>query len=348
MRELIENVETWQRQGKSVALATVVKVWGSAPRRPGAKLVVSSDGDMVGSVSGGCVEGAVVTEARAVMETGRPKLVRYEVSDDQAWSVGLTCGGTLEAFIEPWGGASPDTYAGLRAALAAETLVTLATVVGAEGCGKQVLIRRDGSMVGDLGSRALNERAAELSGSDFRDRGAGRRVLDDAGAGEIYVFFETFAPKPTLVIVGAVHVAIPLVTLAGPLGFRTVVVDPRASFATEERFPRADELIRDWPQDALTAIGLNETTSVAVLSHDMKIDMPALELALRSPARYIGALGSKATHAKRVSALEEAGFSATEIDRIHSPIGLDIGGRRAEDIALSIIAQVVAVAHGKA
>jgi len=239
-----------------------------------------------------------------------------------------------------------EIYAELGAALAAERLVTLATIVAGDGCGRQLLIRRDGTTVGDLGSRALNESVAELSVSDFPDFGAGRRILN-AEAGEIDVFFETHAPTPRLVLVGAVHVAIPLVTFAKTMGFRTVVVDPRASFATEERFPHADELIRDWPQEALPAIGLNESTSVAVLSHDMKIDVPALELALRSPARYIGALGSRATHAKRVSVLKGAGFSAAEISRIHSPIGLDIGGRNAEDIALSVIAEVVAVGHGR-
>jgi xanthine dehydrogenase accessory factor len=169
-----------------------------------------------------------------------------------------------------------------------------------------------------------------------------------AGDDEVELFFDVHPPPPKLVIVGAVHVAIPLVTFARPLGFRTIVIDPRSAFATVERFAAADELLCEWPQKAMPEVGLNEASYVAVLSHDLKIDLPALEAALRSPARYIGALGSRKTHAKRLAALTEMGFAAAEIDRIHSPIGLDLGGgRRAEEIALSVIAEVVKASHGR-
>jgi xanthine dehydrogenase accessory factor len=356
MEDLSESARIWMSEGKGVALATVVHVWGSAPRPLGAKMAISSAGEIAGSVSGGCVEGAVVETARRVMESGDPRLVRFDVTNDEAWSVGLTCGGVLEVFIEALPTDSPLNEA-LDAEIAAQRVSTLATVVDGPGAGNRLLIRGGGGRVGSLGSADLDDWAYWVSAYDLKGATAGRRQVEtrdgevspeEGPVDVVDVFFEARGPQPKLIIVGAVHVAIPLVSFAHTMGYRTIVVDPRSTFATAERFPHADDLIVKWPQEALEEVGLNETTSVAVLSHDLKIDVPALQAALASPARYVGALGSKKTQAKRATALREAGVTDEQIARIHSPIGLDIGGRRAEDIALSVIAEVVAASHGLA
>ena len=234
----------------------------------------------------------------------------------------------------------------LTGALAAEELVAVATVVTGLETGRQLLLRPAGFTPGGLGTAALESAARELAVDAFAAF-ASRRATVTVGGEEVELFIDVYPPPPKLVIVGAVHVAIPLIAFAARLGFRTVVIDPRSAFATAERFAEADELICEWPGDAMAAVGLNEATYVAVLSHDLKIDLPALEAALGSPVRYVGALGSRKTHAKRVAALEQSGFTAEEIGRIHSPIGLDVGGgRRAEEIALSVIAEVVKASHG--
>lgn len=234
----------------------------------------------------------------------------------------------------------------LAAALAAEELVAVVTVVTGPETGRQLLVRPTGFSPGGLGTAALESAARELAVDAFAAFASHRATLTVEGQ-EVELFIDVHPPPPKLIIVGAVHVAIPLIAFAARLGFRTVVIDPRTAFATAERFAEADELICDWPVEALAATGLNEATYVAVLSHDLKIDLPALEAVLRSPVRYVGALGSRKTHAKRVAALEQSGFTAEEIGRIHSPIGLDVGGgRRAEEIALSVIAEIVKASHG--
>ena len=245
-----------------------------------------------------------------------------------------------------------EIYSRLQDCLDADRLVALATVVAGPGRGQQLLIapktaglppvRLGGFESAEL-ERAVGERATELLRS-FRSQ----RQSFPAGGAEADVLIEVHPPRPKLVIVGAVHVAAALVTFANTLGFRTIVVDPRTAFATPERFGHADELITEWPDEALGAIGINENTYLALLSHDLKLDVPALQVALSSPARYIGALGSKKTHGKRLAALEELGISGEVVERIHNPIGLNLGGRRAEEIAVAIIAEMIAVGHGKA
>lgn len=239
-----------------------------------------------------------------------------------------------------------EIYEQLKESLAAERLVALATVVAGPGLGEQLLLWPDGRRLGSLGEGGLDGEvaawAAERLAAQRNDRASFA-----VGGESAEVFLDVHPPPPQLILVGAVHTAIPLITFARALGFRTLVVDPRGAFATPERFAAADRLIREWPQEALPKLNLNESTYVALLSHDLKIDLPALRIALRSPVRYVGALGSTRTHAKRVAALEEEGFSEEELGRIHAPIGLDLGGRRPEEIAVSIIAEIVAVAHGK-
>ena len=237
-------------------------------------------------------------------------------------------------------------YRELKSDVELGRLVVLATIVDGPGIGSQLLIRPGEGTLGSLGSDQLDRQAAargEQIAPSFRSQRQ-QFTVDEA---VFDLFFEVFPPRSRLIIVGAVHVAVPLIVFARTLGFETFVVDPRGVFATSERFPGADHVVRAWPREALDEIGLDEGSFLVVLSHDLKIDLPALEVALRSPARYIGALGSSKTHAKRIAALEERGFDRTAIDRIHAPIGLDIGGRRAEEIALSIIAQIVAVDHGR-
>ena len=219
-------------------------------------------------------------------------------------------------------------YERLRQGVEAHELFALATVVEGPGLGNQILVWPDGELLGDLGAPPLNQRAADFAEEVIPEFTSIRKTFEEDGE-PVDVFFEVFPPPPKLILVGAVHVAIPLTTIARVLGFRTVIIDPRTAFATPERFAEADRLIPEWPAEALEEEGINENTYLAVLSHDLKIDLPALEVALRSPARYVGALGSKKTHAKRVAALEEAGFSDEEIGRIRSPIGLPLGGRRA-------------------
>ena len=241
-------------------------------------------------------------------------------------------------------------YRELRRCLQEDRLAALATVVEGPGAGRQMLLRPSGDSVGELGHPALEETARDAAQTVFRSFGAERaevaNVEMDDETGTSVLFVEAHPPAPKLVIVGAVHTAIPLVSFAKELGFRTCVVDPRSVFATPERFAHADELVKEWPQKALPRIGLNEGTFVAVLSHDDKFDVPALEIALQHPVRYVGALGSKRTHARRVETLKERGVSDEAIARIHAPIGLDLGGRRPEEIALSIAAEMVRVHHG--
>lgn len=239
-----------------------------------------------------------------------------------------------------------EIFGELSACLDRDELVVLATVVDGRGRGHQMLIWPRGETFGDLGSPRLNQRAALFAEQIIPGCQSGRKLFhwDDD---EVDVFFEVHSPPAEIVIVGAVHVAVPLIALARVLGFRTVVIDPRAAFATAERFQQADRVINRWPQEALREVQLHEASCLVVLSHDMKIDLPALEAGLRSSCRYLGALGSRKTHAKRVQALLETGFSEQEVHRIHSPIGFDLGGRRAEEIALAIMAEMVAAGYGR-
>jgi xanthine dehydrogenase accessory factor len=351
MREVLEAVEGWRREGKGVALATVVSVWGSAPRRPGAKMAISSAGEVAGSVSGGCVEGAVVEAAGEALAAGEPRLLSFGVSDETAWSVGLSCGGEIVVYVEPVArdGEWEEVHRALAAALREERLAAVATVIAGPGAGRRSLLAPGGERRGSLGS-AERDRAAEAHlGEALRTFAPVRFAVEDGAAEDVSadVFLEPHPPRPRLVLVGAVHTAIPLLAIARELGFWTCVIDPRSAFATPERFAGADQLLREWPQDALPRLGLNEATYLATLSHDPKIDLPALEVALASPCRYIGALGSKRTHAKRVAALGERGFTAEAITRIHAPIGLDVGAQSPAEVAVAIAGQIVAVAHGR-
>lgn len=236
-------------------------------------------------------------------------------------------------------------YESLKRSLEEEKLVALATVIAGPGLGNKLLIWPDGLTEGDLGTADLNARVVHYSAELLADQRSERASFDVVGE-TVEVFIDVYPPPPKLIIVGAVHIAIPLVTFAKELGFRTVVVDARSVFATEERFSHADELIIKWPATALHEMDLDMGTYIVVLSHDEKLDVPALKVVLESPVRYIGVLGSRRTHAQRVEKLKDQGVTDEQLGRMHAPIGLDIGAQRPEEIAMSIIAEIVAVSHG--
>ena len=301
----------WHRAGRKAALATVVETWGSAPRRTGAQLVIAGDGEMQGSVSGGCVEGAVVVEALEALDDGAPRLLEYGVSDDDAFAVGLACGGTIRVLVEPVGQAMPEDL--------------LADIVTRRAQREAV------AYVADLKGPDRRITSAEFPDRFARDRSG---VEDD---GQTFVAIHN--PPLRLAIVGGVHIAQALVPMARIAGYDPVVIDPREAFGATARFPDT-RVINDWPDDALAALGLDARTALVLLTHDPKIDDPALHLALKSPVFYIGALGSTRTHAKRVTRLEEAGFAPADIARIQGPVGLDIGAANPQEIAVSILAQM--------
>ncbi|HQU67241.1 MAG TPA: XdhC family protein [Albidovulum sp.] len=304
----------WHRAGKGAALATVIETWGSAPRPVGSQLAISGAGEMMGSVSGGCVEGAVVAEAQAALEDGKPRVLTYGVSDNDAFAVGLACGGTIRVLVEPVGRALPEAM--------------LADIVTARA-----------GRVGIAYAVDLESWDRSLSPRDGPHRDRFR--ADKSGIDES-LFVAIHNPPLRMIIVGAVHIAQPLVGMARSCGYDPLLIDPREAFGSEARF--AGEVIsHDWPDEAMAALGLDARTAVVTLTHDPKLDDPAIQSALRSDCFYLGCLGSSRTHAKRLTRLEEAGFTDAEIARIHAPVGLDIGAKSPAEIAVSIMAEVTQV-----
>ena len=302
----------WHRSGQGAALATVIQTWGSAPRPAGSQLVISGSGEIMGSVSGGCVEGAVVVEALEALEDGQPRVLEFGVSDEDAFAVGLACGGEIKVMVEPVGTVvSDELLQGLCDARAARQPV--AYVVDLES-----------------GARKLT------TGEDAELR---ERFLSDKSGVEGQTFVAIHNPPLRMAIVGAVHIAQPLVQMANLAGYDTILIDPRAAFGSASRFEGQD-IVDDWPDEALRKYGLDRRTAVVTLSHDPKIDDPALITAIKSDAFYVGALGSTRTHAKRVTRLAEAGFTEKESARIHAPVGLNIAAKSPAEIAVSILAEI--------
>ncbi len=314
-----ETALKWYRAGKKAALATVVETWGSAPRRVGAQLVIAGDGQIEGSVSGGCVEGAVIVEALEAIEEGEARLLEFGVSDEDAFAVGLACGGTIRVLVEPVGQVLPEPMlAELVAARARRE--PLAYEVNVE-----------------TGHRALRRNAY-----------AERLRMDRSGFEEDgQTFVAVHNPPLRLIVVGAVHIAQALVPMARIAGYDPAIVDPREAFASDARFP-GETILTDWPDEAVIKLGLDSRTALVLLTHDPKLDDPALQAALDAGVFYIGALGSTRTHAKRVDRMKQAGFSDAQIGRIHGPVGLDIGAASPSEIAVAILAQMTAVLRGKA
>ncbi len=354
MRELLDTLATWDAEGVQPGRAVVIRSFGSAPRPEGAVLLAAPDGRLAGSVSGGCVEGAAYEEIEKARATGRSRVIRYGISDEQAWDVGLACGGTIDVLVEP--SLDPIVRAaavsGVRGGVGEAVVTPLPpdappATFGFHEPGEgappesRLVVTDDGTLTGSLGDPALDAQLVSAA-TDVLERGRSRTV--ELGARQLFI--EGFPVRPRLVIVGAVEVARSLDRLARELGYETVVVDGRAAFATRERFPDADRLIVGWPDEVADEIGLGPRDAVAVLTHDVKFDEPAIVEALHRGCRYVGAVGSRKTQADRRERLREAGVSETELARLRGPIGLDLGGREPAETALAIMAEVVATRFG--
>ena len=339
MRDVLNDIKQWQQTDEQpIALATVVQTWGSAPRKVGAKMAMMPSGEISGSVSGGCVEGAVFEAGIEVLATDQPQLLHFGVADDTAWEVGLACGGIIEVFVEPLNALSFELMKSMIEADGAGDSITI--IRGPEDkLGQKLTIGRDGKNVGTLGQE-LDELAVATAQASVQPR---RVQLTD----EVEVFVDTIRPSRTLIMVGGVHIAVALTSMAKILGYNTIVVDPRRAFGSAARFPHVDRLIQAWPTKAFAEIEITPETAVAMLTHDPKIDDPALKVVLNSPAFYIGALGSSKTQAKRQERLRAMDFSDEVIGRIHGPIGLDIKASTPEEIALSVMAEIVKAQRGR-
>jgi xanthine dehydrogenase accessory factor len=343
MQGILDMIDRWSAEKQRIAVATVVKTWGSSPQGVGARMAICDSGEFVGSVSGGCVEGAVIEEALNVIRLKRPSLLHFGIADETAWDVGLACGGEIDVYIQPVDDDRMGLYHEMKAHFDHQRAFILAQVIrGSEEALGQYLFLAEGFEPISKMDQPLLDRVFDHAAS-LLDKGVSLSKefhLDDE---TIEIFFAYQGPGPKLIIVGAVHISIALVDLAKALGYRVFVVDPRSAFSTEERFPEVDGLVRKWPDQALVEIGLDRSTAVAVLTHDPKLDDPALQVALTSDAFYIGALGSRTTQRKRYQRLLESGLSEEHLARLRGPIGLNLGGRKPEEIALSIIAEIVAV-----
>jgi len=362
VRDVMDDLLGWWRDGRTVAMGTVVATWRSAPRPAGAAMLVGPGGEAVGSVSGGCVEGAVYELGNEVMASGSPVLQRYGVSDDEAFAVGLTCGGILDVFVERVDRASFPGLDELAADIDAGRPVAVCTVVehpDASLLGRRLVVRPEEShtpVLGTFGSERFDAAVADdarglLAGGRTETLGYGP---DGERRGEgARVFVSSFAPRPRMIVFGAIDFAAALARVGSFMGYRVTVCDARPVFATVSRFPDADEVVVDWPHRYLAAEAeagrVDGRTVLAVLTHDPKFDVPVLEVALRLPeVAYVGAMGSRRTHDDRLARLREAGLADAELARLSSPIGLDLGARTPEETAVSIAAEIVAFHWGGA
>ncbi|GIE90209.1 XdhC family protein [Actinoplanes regularis] len=337
MRDIVDGLAGWRAAGLTFAVATVVHTWRSAPRQPGAAMAVNSLGEVLGSVSGGCVEGAVHAAAEETIKTGKPRSLTYGVSDGDAFDVGLTCGGTVEVLVQP-----DSALAGIDDLLADITAgrpVATASVPGA-----QLIVRTAAGVpeiVGTLGDADL-DRIAALRAAGLLAQG--RTAMVRACDREIFV--QTYATPPRMIVFGAIDFAAAVARIGRFLGYRVTVCDARPVFATPARFPEADEVIVQWPHRYLASTEVDARTVLCVLTHDPKFDIPLLEVALRTPAAYIGAMGSRRTCADRVERLREAGVPESALARLRAPIGLDLGARTPEETAVAVASEIIALSWG--
>jgi len=331
--EVLTAITQWNERGDRSALATVVETRRSAPRPVGTKMAVNENGEVIGGVSGGCVEGAVVEIADRVIDGEGPQLVHFGIEDSEAWDVGLPCGGEIDVWIQSY---EPGRFVELSQAGGRAAEVTL--LEGATP-GAKFVLEPDGARSGSLGAPDLDERALKV---------AEELLWTDESVRRGTLFVDIAAPPPRLIVFGAIDIAGSLCRLARDAGWVPYVVDPRAQFATPERFPDAEQVVVAWPEEALEQLGgIDPATSIAVLTHDPKIDDAVLQIALRSPARFIGAMGSKRAQAKRRERLNALGFADEELERMSAPLGLDLGAVSGEETALSILGEVVAARHGR-
>jgi xanthine dehydrogenase accessory factor len=355
VRELLDTLDAWQAAGLDVGRAVVVRTFASAPLPAGATLIAAADGRIAGSVSGGCVEGAVATALEEARATGLARVIRYGISDDVAWDVGLACGGTIDVLVEPHVPAAAVAAARAQATDdGSGRCVVTPLPEGAPGPdiaatsvdpgsppAPPLVVDGDGSVRGSLGSEAAD--------AALRDGCVAALASGESGVVSIEVrqlFVEAFPVRPRLVIIGAVQASVALTRMARELGFRTAVVDGRPAFVSDERFPDADQVFVGWPDEAAEALGLGPPDAVAILTHDPKFDEPAIVEAIRRGCRYVGAMGSRRTQKDRRERLRERGLTDEDIDRVRGPIGLDLGGRAGAETALAILAEVVAERRG--
>jgi xanthine dehydrogenase accessory factor len=355
VRDILGQITKWWEAGETFGLATVVRTFYSAPREPGAALAVSAGGEVVGSVSGGCVEGAVYEVAQEVCAAGQPVLQTYGVSDDAALAVGLTCGGIIEIFVEP---VSRERFPGLgevAAAIAVGRPVAVATVISGAGQigARRVIWEPDAAAAATPGTLAAGDRLDQAVDDDARGMLAqGLTGVRHYGAhgerrrDELSVFVQSFAPPPRMLVFGAIDFAAAVARAGKFLGYHVTVCDARPVFATQARFPEADEVVVEWPHRYLARTAVDERTVICVLTHDPKFDVPLLEVALRTDAGYIGAMGSRRTHEDRLARLRDAGLTNGELDRLRSPIGLDLGARTPEETAVSVAAELIQLRWG--
>jgi xanthine dehydrogenase accessory factor len=351
VRDILDPITKWWEANDTFGLATVVRTYSSAPREPGAAMAVSGAGEVVGSVSGGCVEGAVYELAAEVTASGQPVLRRYGISDDDAFAVGLTCGGIIDIFVEP---ASRQRFAYLGEI--AEDVrqgipVAVATVIEGPGIvGARRIIWEGDRTAGSLGAGDRLDAAVDDDARGMLAQGlTGVRRYGPDGErrrDELAIFVQSFAPAPRMLVFGAIDFAAAVAKAGKFLGYRVTVCDARPVFATKSRFPDADEVITDWPHRYLSGSATDERSVICVLTHDPKFDVPLLEVALRRPAAYIGAMGSRRTHEDRLARLREAGLTEAELSRLRSPIGLDLGARTPEETAVAIAAELIQLRWG--
>jgi xanthine dehydrogenase accessory factor len=349
MHDVLDDVARWYDGGERFALATVVSTWRSAPRQPGAAMALTDAGEPVGSVSGGCVEGAVYELGQEVLGSGEPVLQRYGVSDDDAFAVGLTCGGIIDVFVQPVDATTfPELPEVVRSVRSHEPVAVATVIDGPGDTGAHLVVWPDRA-AGSLGSQRLDDAVTD-DGRGMLDHGAtgvlrigpdGERRQD-----ELSVFVQSFAPAPRMLVFGAIDFARAVARVGKFLGYRVTVCGARGVFATAKRFPEADEVVVDWPHRYLERAEIDARTVICVLTHDPKFDVPLLEAALKTDAAYIGAMGSRRTHDDRLARLRDEGVSEDDLARIASPIGLDIGARTPEETAVSIAAEIVALRWG--
>ena len=337
MRELLSTIDTWRGEGREFGRAVLIRVFGNGPRAEGATLLVADDGSIAGSVSGGCVEGAAAEEIGRARRDGRVRVVRFGISDEQAWGVGLACGSTIDVLIEPT--LRPEVEAAARSAAGA-AVVTPLPADSPDVVGKPHRIG-----VADAGDTFVIEPGSDGGLGELGE--SSRRLARHGRSGTVTVdgrqfFVETFAPPPRLVVFGAIQAAMPLVRMAREIGYRTAVTDARAAFASRDRFPEADDLLVGWPDEIFDQLALSADDAVVVMTHDPKLDEPAIVAAMRAGCRYVGAMGSRRTQAARRERLLADGLSEADLDRLRGPIGLDLGGREPGEMALAILAEIVA------
>jgi xanthine dehydrogenase accessory factor len=331
VKDVLASVDAWTARGDRVALGTVISVKRSAPRPPGSKMAVNEHGEIAGSVSGGCVEGAVVEIADAVLRGGDPRLVHFGITDSEAWDVGLPCGGEIDVWVQEY---RPGPFSGAAGSDARAAEVTL---LEGSCAGSKLVVDGLGTRSGSLGAPELD---------DFGACAATELMWEERSERRDSLFVDVVAPPPRLILFGAVDIAAAVCRVARVSGWRCYVVDPRARFATAERFPDAQEVITAWPAEAFERLGgIDPATSIAVLTHDPKLDDAALTIALRSSARFVGAMGARRTQEARRSRLLEAGLSEDDLARLAAPLGLDLGAVDQGETALSIMAEVVACRH---